>query len=553
MKRTWIGMIGLAVTLTWISSAAAEPQGVQAFRNLPYVANGHERQRLDIYLPEKATGRLPLVVWIHGGGWEGGNKDTCDAVPLAAKGYAVAAINYRLSQHALFPAQIEDCKAAIRWLRANAAQYHIDPDHVGVWGPSAGGHLVALLGTAGGVKEFDKGANLDQSSRVQCVVDFFGPTEMMTMGPLANKPDGVVAKLIGGPVQDNKEKARAASPLTYVSKDSAPFLIMHGDRDNLVPLAQSEKLAAALKRAGVEATLVVLKGAPHGGPAFLTPEYLQIIEDFFALHLGKRPVPKGQRVFTCGHSFHVFVYPLLAEIAKSAGIRDHVGAGLSSIGGSRIIQHWDVPERENQAKAALRAGKVDVLTLSPIWMPDEGIEKFARLGVEHNPQIRVAVQEFWMPNDTYEPKYPLDCGKKVDHNATVLAELRKKQALYDRDLGDYVRGVNRRLGKDVLLIVPVGQATLALREKIVAGTRAGLKKQWDLFCDCWGHPQVPLEVLATYCNYAVIYRSNPLGLPVPAVLADGRDPDGAYKLNRLLQELAWDAVVHHPLSGVKAE
>ena len=345
MKRTWIGMIGLAVTLTWISSAAAEPQGVQAFRNLPYVANGHERQRLDIYLPEKATGRLPLVVWIHGGGWEGGNKDTCDAVPLAAKGYAVAAINYRLSQHALFPAQIEDCKAAIRWLRANAAQYHIDPDHVGVWGPSAGGHLVALLGTAGGVKEFDKGANLDQSSRVQCVVDFFGPTEMLTMGPLANKPDGVVAKLIGGPVQDNKEKARAASPLTYVSKDSAPFLIMHGDRDNLVPLAQSEKLAAALKRAGVEATLVVLKGDPHGGPAFLTPEYLQIIEDFFALHLGKRPVPKGQRVFTCGHSFHVFVYPLLAEIAKSAGIRDHVGVGMSSIGGSRVIQHWDVPER----------------------------------------------------------------------------------------------------------------------------------------------------------------------------------------------------------------
>ena len=145
---------------------------------------------------------------------------------------------------------------------------------------------------------------------------------------------------------------------------------------------------------------------------------------------------------------------------------------MSSIGGSRIIQHWDVPERQNQAKAALRAGKVDVLTLSPIWMPDEGIEKFARLGVEHNPQIRVAVQEFWMPNDTYEPKYPLDAGKKVDHNATVLAELRKKQALYDRDLGDYVRGVNRRLGKDVVLIVPVGQAAIALREKIIAGAGA---------------------------------------------------------------------------------
>ena len=135
MKRTWIGMIGLAVTLTWISSAAAEPQGVQAFRNLPYVANGHERQRLDIYLPEKATGRLPLVVWIHGGGWEGRQQRQ---LRRRAAGRPRAtpwpAINYRLSQHALFPAQIEDCKAAIRWLRANAAKYHIDPDHVGVWG-----------------------------------------------------------------------------------------------------------------------------------------------------------------------------------------------------------------------------------------------------------------------------------------------------------------------------------------------------------------------------------------------------------------------------------
>ncbi len=356
MKRTWLGVLGLAVMSVWVSPAVAE-QGVQVLRNLPYVANGHQRQRLDIYLPENPTGRLPLVVWIHGGGWEAGSKEDCIAVPLVAKGYAVAAINYRFSQHALFPAQIEDCKAAIRWLRANAAKYHLDPDHIGVWGSSAGGHLVAMLGTAGGIKEFDKGDNLDQSSRVQCVVDFFGPAEMLTMGKLADKPGTVVAKLIGGPVQDNKEKARAASPLTYVSKDSAPFLIMHGDRDDLVPLAQSQTLAAALQKAGVEATLVVVKGSGHGGPTFITPEYRQLIEDFFARHLGKRPVPKGQRVFTCGHSFHWFVYPLLAEMAKSAGIRDHQGVGLSSIGGSRITQHWDVPEASNQAKAALRPAK----------------------------------------------------------------------------------------------------------------------------------------------------------------------------------------------------
>ena len=206
-------------------------------------------------------------------------------------------------------------------------------------------------------------------------------------------------------------------------------------------------------------------------------------------------------------------------MAKAAGIRDHEQVGLSSIGGSRVIQHWDVPEEKNQAKAALRAGKVDVLTLSPIWLPDEGIEKFAKLGLEHNPDIRVTVQEFWLPNDTYEPVYPLDTRKKVDHNATLIAELRKQQARYDRDLGDFVRGVNRRLGKDVVLIVPVGQAANALREKIVAGAAPGLKTQWDLFRDSWGHPQPPLQVLAAYCHFAVIYRRSPVGLPLPPELA----------------------------------
>src|SRR4051812_8370673 len=137
------------------------------------------------------------------------------------------------------------------------------------------------------------------------------------------------------------------------------------------------------------------------------------------------PVARGQRVFTCAHSFHGFVYRILDEMARSAGIKDHQSVGYSGIGGSRVIQHWDVPEEKNKAKAALRAGKVDVLTLSPIWLPDDGIEKFARLGFENNPDIRVTVQEFWLPNDTYHPVYPLESYKKIDHNATVIAELRK--------------------------------------------------------------------------------------------------------------------------------
>jgi hypothetical protein len=262
------------------------------------------------------------------------------------------------------------------------------------------------------------------------------------------------------------------------------------------------------------------------------------------------PVTRGQRVFTCAHSFHAFVYPILADLARSAGIDDHQSVGTSRIGGSRVIQHWNVPEEKNQARAALRAGKVDVLTLSPIWLPDEGIEKFAQLGFEHNPDIRITVQEFWLPNDTYHPVYPLETRKKVDHNATNIDELRKQQALYDKDMEDYVRGVNARLGKEVVLVVPVGQATVALREKIVAGQAPGLGAQWDLFRDAWGHPQPPLQVLAGYCHFAVIYRRSPVGLPVPPVLEKAPNLSDKEKLNRLLQQLAWDAVTHHPLTGL---
>ncbi|MBI5394764.1 MAG: hypothetical protein HZA91_05640 [Verrucomicrobia bacterium] len=281
-------------------------------------------------------------------------------------------------------------------------------------------------------------------------------------------------------------------------------------------------------------------------------------------------VAKGQRVFTCGHSFHVWVVRILDEMAKAAGI-DHEVAGVSSIGGSRVIQHWDVPDEKNKAKEALRAGKVDVLTLSPIWLvppkdlkavtpvpgdtreiiwlPDEGIEKFAKLGLEHNPNIRVTVQEYWLPNDEYVPVYPLQTRKKVDHDATNLAELRKNQTRYDYDVDGFVRDINKRLGKDVIVTVPAGQAVLALREKIIAGKAPGLKTQAELFRDSWGHPTAPVQALATYCHFAVIYRRSPAGLPLPTILT--KNPEWDDKLNRLLQELAWEAVIHHPLSGVR--
>ena len=167
----------------------------------------------------------------------------------------MASINYRLSGHATFPAQIEDCKAAIRWLRANAKQYNLDTKRFGVWGSSAGGHLVALLGTSGDVKEFDKGANLDQSSRVQAVCDYYGPTDFVVFVATPRyeshaKADAPEAKLIGGAVLENKDKAAKVNPITYVSADDPPFLIVHGDKDGTVPINQSELLFAALKKAG---------------------------------------------------------------------------------------------------------------------------------------------------------------------------------------------------------------------------------------------------------------------------------------------------------------
>jgi hypothetical protein len=261
--------------------------------------------------------------------------------------------------------------------------------------------------------------------------------------------------------------------------------------------------------------------------------------------------PKGLRVFTCAHSFHFFAPPILAEMAKSAGIEGHVVVGLSAIGGSRVIQHWDVADDENKAKAALTEGSVDVLTLSPIHLPDEGIEKFAKLGLDHNPDIRVTVQEFWLPFDIYDTTFTKRPAK-VDHNAATVESLQKLHEPYFKSMDEHIADLNKKFGKPVLFIVPVGQAVIKLREKIIAGQAPGLKTQDDLFTDPIGHPKAPLMVLATYCHYAVIYKQSPIGLPVPKVLKQAKIADDE-KLNRLLQELAWDAVTHHPLSGVKAE
>lgn len=250
------------------------PQGVSVKKDVPYVEKGHERQKLDLYLPANpSTKALPIVIYVHGGAWMEGSKEQCPALGLLRQGFAVASINYRLSQHAVFPAQIEDCKAAIRFIRAHAKEWGIDPKNVGVCGTSAGGHLVALLGTACEEKQFEVGAHLDQSSRPTCVCNFFGVSDLTTIHQQADPKQSVIqhqsptspeSKLIGGTVTEKPEKARAASPVFYVSKDDVPMLLLHGTKDRLVPYAQSVQLHEALKKAGVASELHTVEGAGHG-------------------------------------------------------------------------------------------------------------------------------------------------------------------------------------------------------------------------------------------------------------------------------------------------
>jgi acetyl esterase/lipase len=284
----------LAMLLAWSGRAADAPppglpEGAKMVLNVAYVPHGTERQMLDLYLPATGT-NWPLIVWIHGGGWTGGSKEKPPGLRFLSHGFALASLNYRFSQDAIFPAQLIDCKAAIRWLRAHASEYGLDPNHIGVWGISAGGHLVALLGTAGDDKEFDQGENLGVSSRVQAVCDWCGPTDLtqITNHPGDPKPDYVdslVSRLIGGPIAQNIEKAQRANPIRYISKNDPPFLIMHGDKDPLVPLQQSQLLAAALQKAGVPVTLRVLPGAGHGGAGFNTREELDRLFVFFVKNL----------------------------------------------------------------------------------------------------------------------------------------------------------------------------------------------------------------------------------------------------------------------------
>lgn len=272
-------LFGPAVQRVIARRTFADPSDTTTIDNLVYRKVGDTELLLDLYLPKNPTAKPPMILCIHGGGWSRGNKKQCPAVMMVKDGYAVASIQYRLTDKASFPAQIEDCKAAVRWLRANADKYRFDGERIGVWGHSSGAHLAALLGTSGGVAELEgKGDNGDFSSRVQAVCEISGPADLVRMyedvsrssSEMAPEAKNAIEALIGGTFDSKKSVAVAASPMTYVSKGDPPFLIIHGEEDATVPVKQSELFAAALKAAGVPVTLDVVAGRGHGtgGPRF---------------------------------------------------------------------------------------------------------------------------------------------------------------------------------------------------------------------------------------------------------------------------------------------
>lgn len=306
-NRAWIAIaivsllvVGAAVGFFFLSSGLGGTPKVAAkpsAKDIAY-ASLSTAQTLDLYLPQ-GNGPFPLIVNIHGGGFMMGDKsDPVGGDQLLANGYAVASLNYRLSGEATFPAQIQDVKAAVRWLRAHAQEYHLDPQKFGAWGWSAGGNLAAMLGTSCEVAALEGAelGNADQSSCVQAVVDWFGPIDFLQMDQQFsgtscaqdhNNADSPESKLIGAPIQDKPEVAKAANPITYVSPKAPPFFIQHGTADCNVPPQQGKLLSDALTPAiGADhVSLNFIQGAGHGTAQFFEAANIQMVVDFLNKYL----------------------------------------------------------------------------------------------------------------------------------------------------------------------------------------------------------------------------------------------------------------------------
>jgi hypothetical protein len=266
---------------------------------------------------------------------------------------------------------------------------------------------------------------------------------------------------------------------------------------------------------------------------------------------GPADPPKGQRVFFASHSGMKHVPDPLGELAESAKIKGHKSVGLQKLGSSTTLQHWNLPEDKNQAKKAVKAGEVDVFVMSPIQFPDEGVENFVKFGLEHNSNMRFLVQITWGSADIDNQDFPKGAFAIVDREKTP-DQLKQLYARNIKAAEAQADDINKKYGggKKVLFLVPSSQALVALRTRIAHKEAPGLTKQGELFIDFMSHPSPPLEALNTYLHYAVLYDRSPVGLPMPGLLKRAKREAWDEKLNRSLQELAWETAANYPYSGV---
>ena len=396
------------------------PDGVKMIRDLEYAKVDGMPLRLDLYLPQ--TAHPPLFVWIHGGGWARGDKADINPsiIELTRDGFAVASLNYRLGGVSLHPKQVQDLKGAIRWLRANSGQYGYDAEQIAVGGGSAGGHLALLLGLSGGVAELegDVGGNRKESSRVQAIVDLYGPSDLEAYAKANPKFQR----------RKTDELLRSASPLQYLSADDPPLLVMHGEQDPVVPVAQSQRLHERYVQAGLDAELHILPGAGHGGRPFKDRQTYQWIRQFLQKHLGEtavhepttgnravevgkrvsaseqgveRPVPVSTDQQAKLHGFHWMIGPragLEGSQQQFERLLQVIDRNLSNnpyITGVYIIYHWrllepvqgqlDFTRLDRVIERVRQHGRYYKLAInpgiySPDWLYAKGAQAFDTLG-----------------------------------------------------------------------------------------------------------------------------------------------------------------------------
>jgi len=272
MRRP-LALLSLATVLGGCATFGPARRGEAIHRNVVYAVRSGKKLHVDLYVPREAK-PVPVIVWLHGGGWKYGDKGYHLSIRnLTREGFAIASVQYRLLRNAPWPAQVIDCEEAVDWIRKDGDRYGIDPSRLALAGESAGGHLAALIGTR------------ETRRNVKAVLAMYPPTDLVVMGRrYANYGRlSIFSQMFDGEIANRRAEARAASPVTYASRSSPPFLIFHGDKDWLVPPEQSETLDAALRKAGVESKLVIVKGKGH---AFgLDQSQLEQVAAFFRKHL----------------------------------------------------------------------------------------------------------------------------------------------------------------------------------------------------------------------------------------------------------------------------